>query len=333
MRFGIFLQPLHHPTTDPTQALADDLDLMVHLDDLGFHDAWIGEHHSTGWENVGAPEAFIAAASERTRAIRFGTGVLQLGLHHPLVALDRMIFLDHLTEGRTSFGMGVGGGIPSDLTVFGLDYESAGSRMAQSIEAMLQLLQGDAPVTMTTDWFELHDAVLQMRPYSDPHMEFAVASTHPDNVQLMGALGGQVLLGAMPSKVGDVVGHLEKGAADSGRTATRDQIRLSYLLHLADTTEEAVEGFREGMIREFYEFQVGVNGRPEPEGTPDEWYESYISNHLVGSPADVVTKIEAISAESGGVGGMIFMNRDWAGLAANRRSWELFAEKVAPLFV
>jgi len=100
MKFGLFLQPVHHVSRDPTEALEDDFALVEQLDALGYDEVWVGEHHSTGWENIAAPELFIAAAAERTKQIRLGTGVVQLGLHHPLVVLDRMILLDHMTRGR-----------------------------------------------------------------------------------------------------------------------------------------------------------------------------------------------------------------------------------------
>lgn len=332
MKFGLFLQPLHHPSENPTDALERDLGLVEHLDHLGYHDVWVGEHHSTGWENIAAPEAFIAAAAQRTGSIRFGTGVIQLGLHHPLVALDRMIFLDHLTRGRVSFGMGVGGGIPSDLTVFGLTAESAGERMQESLEVMLRLLDGASPVTARTDWFELEEAVLQMRPFSQPHMPFAVASSHPNNVEAMGRVGGRVLLGGTPDRIGQVYTDLAAGAAEAGLNASPSQITLSYVLHVAETTEAAIEAFREGAIAEFYEFQVGVNGRPVPEGTPDEWYDDYVTRQLIGSPDDVREKIERIVADHGAFGGFIFMTREWAGVEANRTSWRLFAEEVMPKF-
>lgn len=332
MRFGLFLQPLHHPSEDPTAALGRDLDLIVLLDELGFDEAWIGEHHSTGWENVAAPEVIIAAAAERTSQIRFGTGVVQLGLHHPLVALDRMILLDHLTKGRVSFGMGIGGGVPSDLIVFGLDAASAGERMQESIDVMMRLLDGTEPVSAKTDWFELHDAVLQIRPYTEPHMPFAVASSHPDNVRFMGRVGGSVLLGGQPDRVTGVMRDLEIGAAATGGVASRGQIMLSNVLHIADSTEEAKDSFREGAVAEFYEFQVGVNGRSRPAGTPDEWYDDYVRQHIIGSPADAIARIRRILEESGGVGGMIFMTREWAGVEAARESWRLFAEEVAPAF-
>lgn len=330
MDFGLFLQPFHHPSEDPTEALERDLDLIARLDRLGYAEVWIGEHHSTGWENIAAPEAVIAAAAERTRDIRFGTGVIQLGLHHPLVALDRMILLDHLTRGRVSFGMGVGGGIPSDLSVFGLTPESAGRRMQESIEVMMELLTSTEPVTASSDWFELNDAVLQLQPYSKPHMPLAVASANPMNVEFMGRVGGRVLLGGTPHLVEDVYMALDKGAREAEREASRDQIWLSYVLHVAESTEEAVEGFQEGAIAEFYEFQVGVNGRSAPDGSPTDWYEGYVDQQLIGSPEHVADKIRSIDARAGGIGGIIFMSREWAGVDSARRSWDLFAEKVAP---
>ncbi|MFZ0012932.1 MAG: LLM class flavin-dependent oxidoreductase [Acidimicrobiia bacterium] len=332
MRFGLFLQPLHHPSEDPTDALERDLDLITQLDELGFDEAWVGEHHSTGWENISSPEVVIAAAAERTKRIRFGTGVVQLGLHHPLVALDRMILLDHLTRGRVSFGMGVGGGIPSDLRVFGLTPETAGRRMQESIDVMMQLLRSDEPVTVSTDWFDIEDGVLQLRPYTEPHMPLAVASANPRNVEFMGRVGGRVLLGGTPGQVPGVLESLEKGASESGATWSRDQVWLSYVLHVAENGEDALRGFEDGATREFFEFQVGVNGRPPPDDR-DAWYRRYVDQQLIGSPADVTEKIAAIERDSGGVGGMIFMAREWAGIEAARRSWRLFAEEVAPKFV
>jgi limonene 1,2-monooxygenase len=312
--------------------LERDLDLISQLDRLGYGEAWIGEHHSTGWENIAAPEAVIAAAAQRTRRIRFGTGVVQLGLHHPLVVLDRMILLDHLTRGRVSFGMGVGGGIPSDLSVFGLTPEEAGRRMQESIDVMMELLSSSRPVTASSDWFDLNEAVLQLRPYTRPHMPLAVASANPRNVEFMGRVGGRVLLGGTPHLVDGVYEALERGARVAGREASRDQIWLSYVLHVAESTEDAIEGFRDGAIAEFYEFQVGVNARPAPEATRDEWYSGYVDQQLIGGPQDVADRIDAISVRAGGIGGILFMSREWAGVDAARRSWELFAGDVMPRF-
>src|SRR3982750_109793 len=84
-RHGIFLPPFHPNEENPTACLERDLDLIVHLDKLGFQEAWIGEHHSAGYEIISSPEIFIAFAAERTRHIRLGTGVVSLPYHHPMM--------------------------------------------------------------------------------------------------------------------------------------------------------------------------------------------------------------------------------------------------------
>jgi len=104
-RFGIFLAPFHPVGQNPTLALQRDLELIEHLDRLGFDEAWIGEHHSAGFEIIASPEVFIAAAAERTRRIRLGTGVSSLPYHQPLMLADRMVLLDHLSGGRVMLGV------------------------------------------------------------------------------------------------------------------------------------------------------------------------------------------------------------------------------------
>lgn len=329
MKFGLFLQPVHPPTEDPTVALHRDLELVVLLDELGYSEAWIGEHHSTGWENIGSPEVFIAVAAERTKRIRLGTGVVQLGLHHPLVALDRLITLDHLTRGRVMFGFGVGGGLPSDLKVFGLTREQAGRRLEEGMDVILRLLNEDEPISVTTDWFELHEAVLQLKPLSDP--TFAIASSDPRNVQLMGEVGGYVLSGPTPGRVPDLFEQLEIGASRVGRTASRDQIRLSFAMHLAESRERAMEDIRAGAIAEHYDFNVGVNGAPAPRSEA-EMFEGFVNSHIIGTPEDAIAKIEEAVEEAGGFGGILFTSRDWASADASRNSWSLFAREVAPRF-
>ena len=108
MKFGIFLGPFHRVGENPTFALDRDIELLQWLDHLGFDEAWIGEHHSAGWETIASPEVFIANVAERTRHIKLGTGVMSLPYHQPLMATNRMVLLDHLTRGRAMMGVGPG---------------------------------------------------------------------------------------------------------------------------------------------------------------------------------------------------------------------------------
>ena len=103
LRFGAFIAPFHPIDVNPTLALERDMQLVELLDELGFEEAWIGEHHSAGYEIIASPEIFIAIASQRTKHIRLGTGVSSLPYHHPFMLADRMVLLDHLTrDGRCS---------------------------------------------------------------------------------------------------------------------------------------------------------------------------------------------------------------------------------------
>src|ERR1700744_4763642 len=108
LRSGIFLAPFHDLSQNPTLAMERDMELLQHLDRLNYHEAWIGEHHSGGFEIIACPEMFIAGAAERTRHIRLGTGVGSLPHPTPFTLAGRMIQLDYRTRGRAMFGVGPG---------------------------------------------------------------------------------------------------------------------------------------------------------------------------------------------------------------------------------
>ena len=168
MRFGVFLAPYHEPGQNPTLALERDLELIQLLDRLGLDEAWVGEHHSTGWETIASPELFLAVAAERTRHIRLGTGVVSLPYHHPLMVADRIVLLDHLTRGRVNFGVGPGGHL-TDARMLGIEPARLRPMMAEALDVIVRLLTDPEPFSYRSDWFSLTDAVLQLRPYQDPH--------------------------------------------------------------------------------------------------------------------------------------------------------------------
>src|SRR5438445_12770234 len=136
--FGIFRAPFHPVGENPTTALHRDLELIEWLDQLGYDEAWIGEHHSAGFEIIASPEVFIAAAAARTRHIRLGTGVSSLPYHHPSMPADRMVLLDHLTFARAMFGVGPGA-LPSDACMLRIDPMRQRAMMDEPLETMRAL--------------------------------------------------------------------------------------------------------------------------------------------------------------------------------------------------
>ena len=175
LKFGIFMAPFHPLGEDPTLGLERDLELLQWLDYLGFDEAWIGEHHSAGWETIASPEVFIATAAERTKHLKLGTGVISLPYHHPLMVANRMILLDHLTRGRVMLGVGPGA-LASDAYMLGIDPLEQRHRMDESLGIIMRLLTETDPITYESDWFVLRDAVVHLRPYTQPHFPVVVAA-------------------------------------------------------------------------------------------------------------------------------------------------------------
>ena len=175
MKFGIFMAPFHPLGENPTLAIDRDLELIRWLDDLGYDEAWVGEHHSAGWETIASPEVFIATAAQQTRHIKLGTGVVSLPYHHPLMVADRMVLLDHLTRGRVMFGVGPGA-LVSDAMMMGISPPTQRPRMEEAMGVIMRLFTEVEPFSYEAEWFTLRNARLQVRPYTQPHMPIAVAA-------------------------------------------------------------------------------------------------------------------------------------------------------------
>ena len=193
VRFGIFMAPFHWVGENPTLALDRDMELIEWLDQLGFDEAWVGEHHSAGWETIASPEIFLGAVAQRTKNIKLGTGVLSLPYHHPLMAANRMLQLDHMTKGRMMMGVGPGA-LVGDAYMLCIDPPTQRSRMDEALGIILRLWTETEPITYESEWFSLKEARVHLRPYSQPHMPVAVAASQsPAGMISAGKHGAAVL--------------------------------------------------------------------------------------------------------------------------------------------
>jgi len=341
LNFGIFLAPFHPVGQNPTLALERDLQLVEHLDALGFDEAWFGEHHSTGYEIIASPEVFIAAAAQRTRTIRLGTGVSSLPYHHPFILADRMVLLDHLTRGRLMIGVGPGA-LPSDAFMMGIDPAKQRDMMEEALEAILLLLEGHEPVSMKTDWFTLVEARLQLRPYQRPFPEVAVAAqVSPAGPRAAGRFGASLLsIGATSAAGGfDILGAhwdvMEERAAEFGTVVDRSKWRLVGPMHIADTKEQAIADVAFG-LEEWVDYFQRVAALPLAPDTTN--FESLVDALIasgfavIGTVEDAIAQIDRLRTQSGGFGSFLLMGHEWADTAATRHSYELFARYVAPQF-
>ncbi len=341
LRFGAFIAPHHAAGQNPTVALQRDLELVEHLDRLDFDEVWIGEHHSAGSEIIGSPEIFIAAAAERTKRIKLGTGVTSLSYHNPLWAADRMVLLDHLTRGRVMLGVGPGS-LPTDSSMIGLDPTECRELLDDNLDIVMRLLNGES-VTAKTKTHNLVDAQLQMRPYSHPMFDIVVAGVaSPTGPRLAGKHGlGLLSIGATLTPEGfDALGHhfgiMEERAAEFGTTVDRNQWRLVCPMHIAETEEQAQQDVRFG-LGEWIDYFGKVAAFPHfgSGGASMDQMIQYMNHSgmgIIGTPAQARELIQKLIDQSGGFGSMLIMGTDWANPAATRRSFELIAQQVAPHF-
>ena len=304
LNFGAFIAP-HHPIGEhPMLQFRRDLDLVEHLDKLGYEEFWCGEHHSSGWEMIASPEMFLAAAGERSKRIKLATGVVSLPYHHPYNVAQRMVQLDHMTGGRAIFGSG------------------PGALASDAIGVIRRLFRGER-VTYKSDWFELQDAALQLLPLQE-EMPCAVASQiSPSGMTLAGKHGiGIISIGSLSEEGLNALptqwSFAETAAAKHGQTVDRKNWRVLLSWHIAETREKAREQARDGLFRHHNEYITATLQRPgaRPFTTPDEAVDktAFVPGAVatIGTPDDLVERIKSVLDISGGFGTVVGFVHDWA---------------------
>ncbi len=337
LRSGIFLAPFHALDENPTMALQRDRELIEHLDRLGYHEAWVGEHHSGGFEIIASPEVFIAAMAERTRHIRLGTGVSSLPYHNPFILADRMVQLDHQTRGRVMFGVGPGA-LVHDAVKIGVRAADQRRMMNESLDVIVRMLDGET-VTQRTDWFDLHEARLQLPCFTRPRIEMAVAASRSPAGALAAGRHGIGMLSIGGTSPDAMVHHAnnwgiyEEQARLHGKAADRADWRLVSLFHIAETREKARENVRFG-LENFAQYFRDVGTFPiVPPGIGDA-YEWLLENKAacIGTPEDAIAYIETLYQGAGGFGAILELAHNWADWGATQRHYELMARYVHPHF-
>ena len=316
-----------------------DLDLVEHLDKLGYDEFWCGEHHSSGWEMIGSPEMFLAAAGERSKRIKLATGVVSLPYHHPFNVAQRMVQLDYMTGGRVIFGSGPGA-LASDAHTLGIDPMLLRDRQDEAIGVIRRLMRGER-LSVKSDWFTLQDAALQLLPLQED-MPFAVASQiSPSGMTLAGKHGiGIISIGSLSEEGLNALptqwGFAEAAAAEHGQTVDRKNWRVLMSWHIAETREQARAEAREGLLRHHNEYITATLQRPGacPYKTADEAVDktAFVPGAVatIGTPDDLVERIKSVLEISGGFGTVVGFVHDWANPENTRRSWDMVARYVVP---
>ncbi len=354
MEVGYFTMPLHPPGSDVTQTLDDDLDQIVMLDEMGYREAWIGEHFTTAWENIPCPDLFIAKALGLTKNIILGTGVTCMPNHHPFVVAHRIAQLDHLAHGRFHWGVGTGG-TPGDMEAFGFDMEKGDHRemTTEAIDVVLKIWQDPQPGRYESKYwsFNIPEPVpsdgggFHLKPYQKPHPPIAVAgvSGSSETLKMAGERGWiPMSINLVPTSL--LKTHwdaVEEGARRSGRKPQRPMWRIAREVYISDTTENARREALDGVLkRDFEDYFMRLLPRinymhvckTDPDMPDSEVDAEYLLDNvwIVGSPEDVADQLRQLYQDVGGFGVLLAMGHEWQPRDRWVNSMSLLAKEVIP---
>jgi alkanesulfonate monooxygenase SsuD/methylene tetrahydromethanopterin reductase-like flavin-dependent oxidoreductase (luciferase family) len=354
MKVGYFTMPLHPPGSNMTETLESDLQQIILLDQLGYSEAWIGEHFTAQWENIPAPDLFIAKALALTKDIRLGTGVTCMPNHNPFMIAHRIAQLDHMAKGRFNWGVG-SGGFPGDFEVFGFDPQNNDHRemSEQSVELITSMWSDPKPGRYKNKYWDFTipepDEELGLKfhvsPYQKPHPPIGVAGVSPNSetLKIAGERGWiPMSINLVPGNV--LKGHWEavaEGAQRSNKKPDRAQWRIAREIFVANTREEAEEEALTGVTARDYNGYFLKLARKtklldlfkrDPDMPDSEVTLKYIMDNIwiVGTPDDVTEKIRALYDEVGGFGVLLAMGHEWSPQEKWEHSMKLLSDTVMP---
>lgn len=356
MKLSIFAMPLHPVSKSYDVMLQENIDAFLLADELGFAEAWCGEHYSTSTEPIPSPMMFYANLAPRTKQITFCTGVTCLPHYHPAIIAGHAALFDHLVQGRFIFGIGPGG-LQSDFELFDTFNKDRSAMVRESIDMILDIWQGDPPYNLEGKYWStkiqewaMDDVGLgrMVKPLQKPYPPIAVTGSSPYSGTLKGA-GKRGWIPVTANFIGSwaVKTHwevYEKAAREAGHKVDPQMWRVARSIYVANSDAEA-EAFvkqRGGTFDHYFWYlytlwdRGGIKGAyvPHPDMKAEELdsHELLRDNYVIwGSPETVAEKLVALRDEVGHFGNLLMYSHDWAEPDKMKRSMRLMAENVLPM--
>ena len=355
MKLGFFTMPIHPLDKDWRQSLAEDRDAFLLADELGFTEAYVGEHVTDKAENITSCVTFLAWIAAATKQIKLGTGTVNMPNTHPATVAATIAMLDHMLDGRFIFGISPGG-LLSDAELFGnLDF-NRNEMFLEAINQVLGIWSGEPPYNLQGKYWTVSTQRTQIkaigqgyipRPLQRPHPPIVVTAVAPFSKGVTeAAVRGWDPISAnflMPAWVKSHWPKYVEGCERGGRLADAANWRVAKSVFVADdaATAKAYATDPNGPYVSYYRSlftKLKKNGRIELFKTrrdqpDDEVTLEMICDKLIisGTPDSVADQLLAFQEEVGTFGTLLYAGKDWKDRQLGRRSMILAAEKVLPL--
>jgi alkanesulfonate monooxygenase SsuD/methylene tetrahydromethanopterin reductase-like flavin-dependent oxidoreductase (luciferase family) len=357
IKLGYFTMPVHPPHRSPTDTLREDREIIILADQLGFNDAFVGEHLSDKIENITSSMLFLATLIHSTKTIKLGTGTTNLSHLHPVLVASHAAMFDHLAEGRFILGISPGA-LPSDAEVLGILGEDRNRMFAESIDVILKIWEGEPPyeidlpdnrykVTTKTTFNQETATGMLLKPYQSPRPEIVgtVVAPFSKGVIAMGErdfhpLSANFLFDKwLPSHWANYA----QGKANAGQAAQRADWRVARTIMVGDDDKIAKQYGQSDPASPYRFYYRNLytklrrgkrdavftdSGVAPVDPVPlDEIVKRLV---IAGGVSEVVDGILALHEMTGGFGELVYAGLDWTVPALARRSMELMATDVVP---
>src|SRR3954447_4926580 len=353
MKLGFFTMPIHPLGKDWRQSLREDREAFILADELGFTEAYVGEHATDKAENITSCAMFICTLIEATKRIKLGTGTINMPNSHPVAIASQIAMLDHMLDGRFIFGISPGG-LLSDAEAFGNLDADRRAMFLESINQVLEIWRSEPPYNIKGKFWnisverqfmpEIGQGYLP-KPLQRPHPPIVVTAVTPSSpgVTEAAARGWEVISAnfLMPAWVKSHWPKYVEGCERAGRKADPVNWRVAKSIFVADSDKaakayvtDANSPYRYYYSQLYTKLKKGRlelfkkrRDQPDSEVTLDG-----ICNDLIiyGSPNKVADEILKFREQVGDFGTLLYAGKDWRDPKLAKRSMTLLAEKVMP---
>lgn len=355
MKLATFMMPLHPPGKNYPQSLREDREAIILADELGYEEAYVGEHVTDAAETVTHCMTFLASLIPVTKRIKLGTGTINVPNSHPAAIAAQVAMMDNLLEGR--FIMGISpGGLMSDAEVFGNLGNDRNAMFVEGINMVLKIWESEPPYNLEGKFWkittektmipEIGQGII-LKPFQKPHPPIVgtVVAPYSKGVTAMAERGWLPISAnfLMPEWVKTHWPNYVEGKKNIGQVADTADWRIAKSIFVADDEATAQrygkspEGPYHFYFKQLVRKLVGFSGRsnlfkvgqnmPDSAITPE-----YVVDRLViaGTVNSVVDQILAFRNQVGDFGTLVYALHDWVDPKLSKRSMQLMAEQVLP---
>jgi alkanesulfonate monooxygenase SsuD/methylene tetrahydromethanopterin reductase-like flavin-dependent oxidoreductase (luciferase family) len=314
-------------------------------DRLGFDTAWVAEHHFSNQYGI-MPDvfAYMGYLAARTARIRLGTAVVTVPLYDPVRVVENMAFIDILSGGRVTLGLG-SGYRPYEFEGFGRDFEARRDVQEEAIDLILALIHRRRVRHAGAHFRATIEGEYELFPVSvqRPHPPLFMAAGTERSMAYAASHGFGLMLSTLPSvetlarQVRFYRSHLDRAPAPLDRNPALGKVDIARWVYVAPTDAEARRDTAEGIVRHIAHFMSGATsgylGNVSEKNRVDTLsYDDLAATTLVhGAPETVIARLRRLRDEAG-MTSLLVHYPPYYGHARVLRSLRLFAERVMPEF-